>query len=165
MSKLSLIPVEVKRMGMFISNLWNAVTLIEDRKETELFFKALLTPTEIRMMAKRVQIAKMLLEGYKYEDIRNFVRVTDSTISSVNNQLQFGEDGYMKPIDRLIKIEIRKQEKLEGKKSVFDPGPYSGRKSSEYLLGKVVQKGQNYLKRKSVKKSIESEKTTDNSKS
>ncbi|KKS69547.1 hypothetical protein A3A14_04665 [Candidatus Daviesbacteria bacterium RIFCSPLOWO2_01_FULL_43_38] len=150
MTKLSSIPVHAKRMGIFISNLWNAITLIENRDETANFFRALLTPTEIRMMAKRVQIAKMLLEGYKYEDIRNFIRVTDRTISSVNNQLQFGEGSYVKTIERLIKIEIKQQERLEGKSSILDTGPYTGKGTSEWLLGKVAAKGLNYLKRKSV---------------
>ncbi|MDO8639268.1 MAG: YerC/YecD family TrpR-related protein [Candidatus Daviesbacteria bacterium] len=154
MTKISSIPIQAKRMGIFISNLWNAITLIENKNETTDFFKALLTPTEIRMMAKRVQIAKMLIKGYKYEDIRNFIRVTDSTISSVNNQLQFGNGGYIKTIERLIKIEIKQQEKLEGKKSLLDPGQYSGRKSSEWVAGKLVQKGQNYFKRKSIEKDI-----------
>lgn len=155
MTKISSITVKAKRMGIFISNLWNIITLIENRNETTDFFKALLTPTEIRMMAKRVQIAKMLLKGYKYEDIRNFVRVTDSTISSVNNQLQFGNRGYIKTIERLIKIEIKQQERLEGKKSLLDPGSYSGRQTSEWVAGKLAQKGQNYIKRKSVEKVIQ----------
>ncbi|MFH0936821.1 MAG: YerC/YecD family TrpR-related protein [Candidatus Daviesbacteria bacterium] len=154
MAKLSSIPIQAKRMGYFISNLWNVITLIENRDETSNFFKALLTPTEIRMMAKRVQIAKMLLEGYKYEDIRNFVRVTDRTISSVNNQLQFGDGGYLKSIEKLIKIEQKRQEHLEGKKSLLDPGPYAGRKTSEWVVGKLAQKGQNFIKRKSVEKAI-----------
>ncbi|MFH0937158.1 MAG: YerC/YecD family TrpR-related protein [Candidatus Daviesbacteria bacterium] len=155
MPRLSSVPIQAKRMGNFISNLWNTITLIENREETKSFFKSLLTPTEIRMMAKRVQIAKMLLEGYKYEDIRNFVRVTDSTISSVNNQLQFGNGGYIKTIERLIKIEIKQQDKLEGKRSLLDPGPYAGRKTTEWAIGKIAQKGQNYIKRKSVEKVIQ----------
>ncbi len=154
MTKISSIPVETKRMSIFISNLWNAITLIENRNETAEFFKSLLTPTEIRMMAKRVQIAKMLLNGYKYVDIRNFVRVTDSTISSVNNQLQFGNGGYIKTIERLIKIEIKQQEKMEGKRSILDPGPYIGSKSGKWVAGKLIQKGQNYLKRKSVENDL-----------
>lgn len=108
-------------------------------------------------MAKRIQIAKMLLEGYKYADIRNFARVTDNTISSVNNQLQFGDGGYQKIIERLIKIEQKRQEKLEGKRGVLDPGPYAGRKTTEWAIGKFAQKGQNYLKRKSVEKEINKE--------
>lgn len=154
MPRLSLVPVEAKRMAYFISNLWNTITLIESREEAVLFLKELLTPTEIRMLAKRIQIAKMLQEGYKYEDIRNHVRVTDSTISSVNNQLQYRDGGYIKIIERLIKLEIKRQERLEGKKSILDPGPYAGRKTTEFLVSKLAQAGRNYTKRKSVKEKL-----------
>lgn len=154
MARLSSIPVDQKRLQYFIANLWNSLTLIESRDEAIAFLKELLTPTEIRMLAKRIQIAKMLLEGYKYQEIIPHVRVTPGTISQVNNQLLYGNGGYQKIIDRLIKIEFKKQGKLEGKKSIFDPGPYAGRRTTEWLLNKAAQKGMNYLKRRSVKKSI-----------
>ncbi|MBI2595836.1 hypothetical protein HYW46_03850 [Candidatus Daviesbacteria bacterium] len=140
-------------MGYFISNLWNAFSLLESREEAVIFLKELLTPTEIRMMAKRIQIAKMLLEGYKYDDIKTHVRVTNNTISSVNSKLQFEDGGgYLKIVKRLIQIESKRQDKLEGKKSIFDPGPYAGRKTTEWLLNKSAKKLQNYIKRKSVEK-------------
>lgn len=156
MTKISRMPVEVRRMGYFISNLWNAFSLIESRGEAVVFLKELLTPTEIRMMAKRVQIAKMLLEGYRYDDIKAHVRVTNNTIASVNSKLQFENGGgYLKIVERLIKIEQKRQNKLEGKKSIFDPGPYAGRKTTEWLLDKSVQKIQNYVRRKSVEKQFD----------
>lgn len=74
--------------------------------------KDLLTPTEVRMFAKRLQIADMLAKGYKYQDIRNYVRVTDQTISAVNNKLQFGEDGLIKILQKLEKIDQNIQKKL-----------------------------------------------------
>lgn len=114
----------------------------------------MLTPTETRMLAKRIQIAKMLLEGYKYQDIRNFIRVTDHTITSVNNQLNFGEGGYRKIVEKLIKIEIKKQQKLEGKKNLLDPGPYAGRKTTEWFVNKIGEKAKNYMKKKSVEKEV-----------
>jgi len=150
MPRLSIIPVEIKRMGYFISNLWNSITLIGSRDEAVIFLKELLTPTEIRMIAKRIQVAKMLLEGYKYQDIRNFVRVTDHTISSVNNQLNFGGGGYIKIVERLIKIEQKRQDRLEGKRGLLNPGPYAGKKTSEWILSKAAGKLVNFSKRKSV---------------
>ena len=101
MPKISRNPVDIRRLNYFISNLWNTFALFESREEAVLFLKELLTPTEIRMLAKRIQISKMLLEGYKYQDIKPHVRVTDSTISSINNQIQFGAGGLIKIIERL----------------------------------------------------------------
>lgn len=139
-------------MGYFISNLWNTITLINNRDETVLFLKELLTPTEVRMFAKRIQIAKMLLEGYKYEDIIPFVRVTPNTINSVNNQLQFGDGGYIKIIERLIKIEQRRQRKLEksGNPKMFYE-PFGG--LSELATLKVAEQITRHIKGKSIEKS------------
>lgn len=143
-------------MAYFISNLWNTISLIDNREEAISFLKELLTHTEVRMLAKRIQIAKMLLEGYKYEDIIPHVRVTSGTISTVNNQLQFGEGGYIKIIERLIKLEQRKQKQLEKmaskEKSIFYPRPFGGLADlASQELGKHIAK---YAKRRSVKKQI-----------
>lgn len=122
------------------------MTLIEDRPEAISFLKDLLTPTEIRMIAKRLQIADMLSKGYKYEDIHNFVRVTKQTITSVNNKLNFGEDGLIKILQRLEKIDQDIQKKMEGGRGVFDQPPGMARMASDLLdlglnqITKVVTK-------------------------
>ena len=153
MPKVSRIQIEGKRLAYFISNLWNTFTLIENREETLLFLKDLLTPTEIRMLAKRIQIAKMLLEGYKYQDIIPHVRVTATTISSVNNQLQFGNGGYIKIIEKLIKIEERRQKEFEkrGSPKIFYPA-FGG--LADLATLKVAEKVLKHSKEKSVEKSL-----------
>lgn len=145
--------IEAKRVAYFISNLWTTITLIESRDETIVFLKELLTPTEIRMLSKRIQIAKMLIEGYKYGDITHHVRVTSGTISTVNNQLQFGEGGYIKIIDRLIKLEQRKQKSMEKAfskdKDILYPKPFGG--TLDWAIGKTVKEIKKYSKKKSAK--------------
>lgn len=154
MPRLSSISIEAKRMGYFISNLWNIFSLIESREETIIFLKELLTPTEIRMLAKRIQIAKMLLEGYKYDDIIPHVRVTTGTISSVNNQLQFGDGGYIKIIERLIKIEQKRQREYErrGERRILYHKPLGG--ALDWAAEKLDKKIARDWKRKSVEKEI-----------
>ena len=156
MPKLSPISIEAKRMGYFISNLWNTVSLVENKEQAITFLKELLTPTEIRMLAKRIQIAKMLLEGYKYQDIIPYVRVTSTTISAVNNQLQFGDGGYIKIIERLIKLEQKRQkdyeDKVGGRKRIFYPRPFGG--VSDWAAEKLAENIQKHSKTKSVEKEI-----------
>lgn len=119
-----------KRLSIFIHRFWDAVTLLEDRAEVMAFLKDLLSPTEIRMLAKRLQIADMLAKGYKYQDIQNYVRVTKQTIASVNNKLNFGDDGFIKILQRLEKIDQARQNRIEGKKGIFDQPPGLGRAAS-----------------------------------
>lgn len=57
------------------------------------------------MLAKRIQIAKMLLEGYNYRDIKNYVKVTDPTVAKISNILEMGGEGLKIAISYLQKIE------------------------------------------------------------
>ena len=112
-----------KRLSIFINRFWDAITLIEERNEAISFLKDLLTPTEVRMLAKRLQVADMLAKGYKYQDIQNYARVTKQTIASINNKLNFGEEGLIKILQKLEKIDQAKQNKIEGKKGLSIRAP------------------------------------------
>lgn len=122
-----------KRLAVFIHRFWDAITLIEERSEAISFLKDLLTPTEVRMIAKRLQIADMLAKGYKYEEIKNYVRVTVQTISHVNNKLNYGEDGLIKILQKLEKIDKARQNKLEGKRGLFAQPPGMGRMAEDLM--------------------------------
>lgn len=105
MPKVSRIRLDSKHLGFFINNFWSLITLLENKDQVKSFLKDLLTHTEMKMLAKRIQIAKMLLEGYNYRDIRNYVKVTDSTIARINNILEVEGEGLRTAINYLQKIE------------------------------------------------------------
>lgn len=105
MPKVSRIRLDSKHLGFFINNFWSLITLLENKDQVKSFLKDLLTHTEMKMLAKRIQIAKMLLEGYNYQDIRNYVKVTDSTIARINNILEVEGEGLRTAINYLQKIE------------------------------------------------------------
>lgn len=134
-----------KRLAIFIHRFWDAITLVENRSEAISFLKDLLTPTEVRMIAKRLQIADMLAKGYKYEDIKNYVRVTVQTIAHVNNKLNFGEDGLIKILQKLEKIDKARQDRIEGKRGLFSQPPGMGRMAGDLVtlgatgIGKVIR--------------------------
>lgn len=132
-----------KKLSSFIHRFWDAITLIEDRNEAISFLKELLTPTEVRMIAKRLQIADMLAKGYKYQDIQNYVRVTKQTIASISNKLNFGEEGLINILKKLEKIDQAKQNKIEGKKNLFGQSTGLGRATSNLAslgLAKIIQR-------------------------
>ena len=105
MTKISRIKVDAKHLGLFLNNFWNLVTLLENKDQVASFLKDLLTHTEMKMLAKRIQIAKMLLEDYSYQAIRTYVKVTDSTIARINNVLGMEGNGLKIAISYLQKIE------------------------------------------------------------
>lgn len=139
-----------KRIAYFIGRFWDAVTLIEDRAEAISFLKDLLTPTEVRMLAKRLQIAYMLAQGYKYEDIRNYTHVTSQTISAVSNKLSYGDDGFWKILEKLEKIEQNKQNKLEGKRDLLAQPSGLGRAVANITSGKVSKLIRSHKKKQSI---------------
>lgn len=90
-------------MAYFIARFWEAVAVLRDRNETQVFLRDLLTHTEIKMFAKRLAIAKMLLEGRDYETIEEELRVTPGTIARINNLLAEGGEGFRMVLKRLGK--------------------------------------------------------------
>lgn len=105
MTKISRIKVDSRHLGFFINNFWNLITLLENKDQVASFLKDILTHTEMKMVAKRIQIAKMLLEGCDYRSIRNYVKVSDTTIATINNKLEIGGEGLKTAIECFRKVE------------------------------------------------------------
>ena len=103
---------------------------------------------------QRIQIAKMLAQGFDYLTIRNCVKVTSGTIAHINNLLNTSGEGLKMIVDRLIKLEEARQKKLEGKQPIIPPGPMT-------LAPDLVELGINItasqLKRRNKRKSIQVE--------
>lgn len=84
-----------------IDLLFNAVLCIEDLRECYDFFGDLCTVSELKAMAQRFTVAKMLKEGFVYSDIVEKTGASTATISRVNRSLQYGNDGYTSIFERL----------------------------------------------------------------
>lgn len=78
---------------------------IKTSKDVDEIISDLLTPTERIMVAKRLSIAFLLSQGYEYREIREVLRVSFPTISMVNLALRYGNNGYKKAVDRILKDE------------------------------------------------------------
>ena len=64
------------------------------------FFSDLCTPREVKSMAQRFTVAKMLIEKRVYSDIVNETGASTATISRVNRSLESGNEGYDLVFDR-----------------------------------------------------------------
>lgn len=102
MPKLSSTPLKKKSMEIILNDFWRAIASLQSEKEIEDFFFDLFTHTERKMLAKRLQIAMMLLEGHSYPDIRSSLKVADHTITKISNWLKTGAAGLTKVAKRLI---------------------------------------------------------------
>lgn len=84
-----------------VDKLWSTLVSLKNVEEMEDFAEGLFTYTEIGMLAKRLEIAKMLLSGHAYFEIQDRLKVTNRTITSVQRRL-LRNDGFRQIIEKLI---------------------------------------------------------------
>ena len=77
-----------------IEFLFKAILSLETKEECQNFFEDLCTVQELKTLAQRIVVAKMLSEKSVYTDIVNETGASTATISRVNRSLQYGCDGY-----------------------------------------------------------------------
>ena len=86
-----------------IDELFEALLTLDNIDDCYRFFEDLTTIPEIKSMAQRLEVAKMLLENETYTAISKQTGASTATISRVKNSLFYGADGYKMVIDRLTK--------------------------------------------------------------
>ncbi len=82
-------------------SLFEAVLTLKDQDECYNFFEDICTVSEIKAMAQRLEVAKMLKKGRTYTDISEKTGASTATISRVNRCLIYGSDGYKTILERL----------------------------------------------------------------
>lgn len=81
--------------------LFEAILSIQNIEECADFFDDLCTVNEIKTMAQRLAVAKLLKAKLPYTDIVKQTGSSTATITRVNRCLQYGSDGYVKILERV----------------------------------------------------------------
>ncbi len=81
--------------------LFSAVLQLQTMEECYDFFEDLCTVPELKAMAQRIHVAKMLSEKKVYSDIVEETGASTATISRVKRSLDYGSDGYKVVFDRM----------------------------------------------------------------
>jgi TrpR-related protein YerC/YecD len=84
-----------------LDRLFEAILLLENTDECYRFFEDICTVAEIRSLAQRLEVAKMLQANHTYGDIAARTGASSATISRVKRSLNFGADGYKLVLNRL----------------------------------------------------------------
>ena len=82
--------------------LYEAILTLKDLDECRKFFSDLCTVAELRAMEQRFEVAMLLSEGMIYNDILERTGASSATISRVNRSLQYGADGYLAVLPRIM---------------------------------------------------------------
>jgi TrpR-related protein YerC/YecD len=90
-------------------DLINSFRIVRNPLETAFFLQDLLTANEIRNLSIRLRIAKLLLNGKNFREIKDEVHSSFTTISKVSVWLESGGEGFKNVIKRLpLKWDIPK---------------------------------------------------------
>ncbi|HDT9081795.1 TPA: hypothetical protein REF77_000401 [Staphylococcus pseudintermedius] len=90
-----------KLRGKALDELFDAVLTLETREECYQFFDDLCTVNELQSLSQRLQVAKMIKQGYTYATIEKESGASTATISRVKRSLQWGNDAYTMILDRM----------------------------------------------------------------
>ncbi len=94
MAKVKPHTVKPKEKYQAINSLFEVVSSLKTKQEIINFFLGLFTPSEALMVARRIQIAQMLLEDKSYEEIRKKLKVGTATVQRTYQWLHGGDDKY-----------------------------------------------------------------------
>jgi len=83
--------------------LFKAILSLESVDECYKFFEDVATINEIKELSQRLEVARMLGEGFIYEDIVQKTGASSATISRVKKCLNYGADGYQIVLKKLKK--------------------------------------------------------------
>lgn len=84
-----------------VNQLFESILQLKTIEECYQFFDDLCTVGEIKSMAQRLEVARMLQKGYTYSQIEKETGASTATISRVKRCLHYGTDGYQLALDRL----------------------------------------------------------------
>ncbi len=84
-----------------VEALFNAILTLETTEEAERFFRDLCTLNELRDMAQRWAVARMLQSGLHYAEISRKTGASTATITRIASWLNHGEGGYREMLDKL----------------------------------------------------------------
>lgn len=83
------------------SQLCDAVLCLKSREECYQFFEDICTISEIKALAQRLEVARMLEGRHTYDDVVARTGASTATISRVKRCLHYGADGYKIVLQRL----------------------------------------------------------------
>lgn len=84
-----------------IDGLFEAMQQLETREDFYRFFEDISTVSEIKALAQRMEVARMLDAEKTYTEIASKTGASTATISRVKRCLNYGADGYRLVLERL----------------------------------------------------------------
>lgn len=94
----------------FTDQLFAAILTLETVDECYRFFEDLCTIGEIKSMAQRFEVARMIKEGNTYDKIMEGTGASTATISRIKRFFNYGADGYRIALDRMEEQALKEKD-------------------------------------------------------
>lgn len=83
------------------ASLFDAILRLETQEDADRFFRDLCTLGELRDLAMRWSVARLLDQGLHYAEISSRTGASTATITRIASWLRHGEGGYRLMLDRM----------------------------------------------------------------
>jgi TrpR-related protein YerC/YecD len=113
MAKFYLNSLPEKARINLIGDFYDMMSCVKNREECRIFLRDLLTPDEMAMLIRRMNVAIFLLKGFTFEEIKDHLKVSADKISSVHRSLERHGEGYALVMKRLEKIKSKRAKRSE----------------------------------------------------
>lgn len=110
MAKVKSYQIDPREKYRITNDFFEIISNLKSKKEIIDFFLGLLTPSEAVMMARRIQVAKMIIEGKGYDEITKKLKVSCQTITKIEHWLHDKGEEYDIWITRCLS-ELNKNKK------------------------------------------------------
>ena len=97
-------------------DLYNSLSLLNDKTELEKLLVDLCTPQELKSIAERWRVAQLVHKGLSYRTINEQTGVSTATITRVARSLAHGTGGYMSLLKSKEQAENEKTKNSDSKK-------------------------------------------------
>lgn len=124
----------------YLGEFYSTIALLKTRDEAKRFFKDLLTLSEVVMISRRIQVAKMLLEGRIYDDIKKELKIGTTTISQVEKWLFNGFGGYKEILDKHKNNKSKKGKTASAFDFEIFPAALKKKYPAYFLLSNLLKK-------------------------
>ncbi|OGI26964.1 MAG: hypothetical protein A2359_04375 [Candidatus Moranbacteria bacterium RIFOXYB1_FULL_43_19] len=124
----------------YLGEFYSVIAQLKSRDEVKKFFKDLLFLSEVVMLSRRIQIAKMLMEGETHDEIRIKMKVGFGTIAGVERWLKQGFGGYKEMIGRYNKSEGKKKHRSGGGDFPYSMSWLRKKYPLHFMLANLIQK-------------------------
>jgi TrpR-related protein YerC/YecD len=119
MAKFNFYNISKKEKDELLNELYFIINQLNTKEQIVNFFKDILTKSEEVMLARRIRIARMLLEGESCIQISRKLKTGLDTITKVQKWLKDGLGDYVKLLNKISK-------KTQQKNKDIDPNSLQG---------------------------------------